>query len=250
VSARVSAAQAVTHEAILLYWDIGRGIVEKQQSCGWGDSVVELVAADLRRAFPDIRGFSPDSAWRMRQLYSEYSVPDFVEKAVPESRGKVTRSKSLEQVVPETRLPSITSKLTSNDEAFVAEYLAPVPWGHHIEIMKKVKEPAARLWYLQATAQFGWSRNVLLNQIKAAAYDRAVKEKKTHNFAIALPEHMAEQADEMLKSTYSLDFLGLTKAVKERELEDRLITRLQAFLLELGYGFQLASPNSKRPITS
>lgn len=41
----------------------------------------------------------------------------------------------------------------------------------------------------------------------------------------------------MLKSTYSLDFLGLTKAVKERELEDRLITRLQAFLLELGYGF-------------
>ena len=91
---------------------------------------------------------------------------------------------------------------------------------------------------------------MLLNQIKAAAYDRAVKEKKTHNFAIALPEHMAEQADEMLKSTYSLDFLGLTKAVKERELEDRLITRLQAFLLELGYGFQLASPNSKRPITS
>jgi hypothetical protein len=41
----------------------------------------------------------------------------------------------------------------------------------------------------------------------------------------------------MLKSSYSLDFLGLGKAVKERELEDRLISRLQAFLLELGYGF-------------
>jgi predicted nuclease of restriction endonuclease-like (RecB) superfamily len=237
LSARVSAARAVTHEVILLYWDIGRGIVQKQLSCGWGDSVVELVAADLRRAFPDIRGFSPDSVWRMRQLYSEYSASDFLEQAVPESRGRVTRSRSLEPVVPKTHFPSIIPKLASRDEAFVAEYLAPVPWGHHIEIMKKVKEPAARLWYLRATAQFGWSRNVLLNQIKAGAFERAVKEKKSHNFDIALPEHFAEQADEMLKSTYSLDFLGLTKAVRERELEDRLITRLQAFLLELGYGF-------------
>jgi len=98
---------------------------------------------------------------------------------------------------------------------------AEIPWGHHMLMLDKLSVPAARLWYLRATAQFGWSRNVLLNQIKAAAYDRAVKEKKTHNFAMALPERLAEQANEMLKSTYSLDLLGLTKAVKERELEDR-----------------------------
>ena len=54
---------------------------------------------------------------------------------------------------------------------------------------------------------------------------------------LALPEHFAEQADEMLKSSYSLDFLGLRRAVKERELEDRLIERLRDFILELGYGF-------------
>ncbi len=41
----------------------------------------------------------------------------------------------------------------------------------------------------------------------------------------------------MLNSSYSLDFLGLDKAVKERELENRLVSRLQVFLLELGYGF-------------
>ena len=78
---------------------------------------------------------------------------------------------------------------------------------------------------------------MLLNQIKASAYERAVTEKKTHNFDLALPEHFAEQADEMLKSSYNLEFLGLRRAVRERELEDRLITRLQSFLLELGYGF-------------
>src|SRR4030042_4427101 len=41
----------------------------------------------------------------------------------------------------------------------------------------------------------------------------------------------------MLKSSYNLEFLGLRRAVKERQLEDRLISRLQDFLLELGYGF-------------
>jgi predicted nuclease of restriction endonuclease-like (RecB) superfamily len=78
---------------------------------------------------------------------------------------------------------------------------------------------------------------VLLNQIKAGAYERAVTEKKAHNFELALPEHLAEHADEMLKSRYKLEFLGIGLAMKERELEDRLISRLQQFILELGYGF-------------
>ena len=47
ISARISAARAITHEAILLYWDIGRGIVEKQKEHGWGDSVVEIVADEI-----------------------------------------------------------------------------------------------------------------------------------------------------------------------------------------------------------
>jgi predicted nuclease of restriction endonuclease-like (RecB) superfamily len=115
--------------------------------------------------------------------------------------------------------------------------VAAVPWGHHVELMKKLKDPAARLYYLRATAQFGWSRSVLLNQIKGQAYERAVKEKKTHNFELALPEHLAEQADEMLKSRYNLEFLGIARPMKEQELEDRLISRLQSFILELGYGF-------------
>ena len=79
--------------------------------------------------------------------------------------------------------------------------------------------------------RFGWTRNVLLNQIKAGAYLRSVTDKKSHNFALALPEHLAEQADEMLKSAYSLEFLGLRGAVQERELEGRLISRLQAMLV-------------------
>ena len=62
-------------------------------------------------------------------------------------------------------------------------------------------------------------------------------EKKTHNFPLAMPDYLAEQADEMLKSSYNLEFLGIRREAKERELEDRLISHLTSFLLELGYGF-------------
>ena len=106
-----------------------------------------------------------------------------------------------------------------------------------MELLKKVKAPAARLYYLRATARFGWSRKVLLNQIKAGAYERAVREKKTHNFPLALPEYLAEQAEEALKSSYNLEFLGIRREIKERQLEDRLLERLREFILELGYGF-------------
>lgn len=74
------------------------------------------------------------------------------------------------------------------------QLVAQIPWGHHRLILDKLTDPPARLYYLKATAQFDWSRAVLLNQIKAQAYERAKAEKKTHNFAMAVPEHFAEQA--------------------------------------------------------
>jgi predicted nuclease of restriction endonuclease-like (RecB) superfamily len=84
----------------------------------------------------------------------------------------------------------------------VRVFLADVPWGHHANALAKVADPAAKIYYVRATAQLGWTRDVLLNQIKAQAYERAFKEKKTHNFPAALPEHLAEQADEIVKSRY------------------------------------------------
>jgi predicted nuclease of restriction endonuclease-like (RecB) superfamily len=102
--------------------------------------------------------------------------------------------------------------------------------------MQKVKNLKEKEYYIRASIEFGWSRNVLLNQIKAGAYKMSLK-KKQHNFERALPEHLSEQADESLKSVYNLDFLGITKPVLERELEKRLVEKIKHFLLELGSGF-------------
>jgi predicted nuclease of restriction endonuclease-like (RecB) superfamily len=241
VSAQLSAARAVNRELILLYWDIGRGIVEKQRLLGWGEAVVEIVAADLRQAFPLMTGFSARNVWDMRRLYEAYSAPEILSQAVRES-GSFRENPILRQPVAELRSdekrPQPMAKMADPDAiAFLQQLVAEIPWGQNLLLLNKLTDPAARLYYLRATARFGWSRYVLLNQIKAGAYERAKVEKKTHNFPLALPEHLAEQANEMLKSTYNLEFLGLRRAVRERELEDRLISRLQSFLLELGYGF-------------
>jgi len=234
--ARVQAARAVNLALVPLYWDIGRCIMERQIALGWGKTVVESLASDLQREFPGARGFSPDNLWRMRQFFVVYSAAEVLEQAVPEPisggccRPKSTGHPILEQPVPELPIPE-------SGRTALLGLLSEVPWGHHLEILKKVEPFDARLYYLRATARFGWSRNVLLNQIKAGAYERSLKEGKAHNFPAALPEHLAEQAEEALKSSYNLEFLGIGRAVKERELEDRLAERLRDFILELGYGF-------------
>ena len=241
-TARLSAARRINHEMIFLYWDIGRGIVEKQKALGWGESVVEMVAEELRQTFPSMSGFSPRNVWDMKRFFEAYSAPESLAQVVREM-SKRRANPILRQPVAELEeaaiWPQAVAKLEDDGSPiqFLRQLVAEIPWGQNLLILNKLTAPAVRLWYLRATARFGWSRNVLLNQIKAGAYERAVTEKKTHNFDLALPEHFAEQADEMLKSSYNLEFLGLRRAVRERELEDRLITRLQSFLLELGYGF-------------
>lgn len=47
--AQVRAALSVNREMILLYWEIGRDILQRQQGEGWGAKVIERLSADLKR---------------------------------------------------------------------------------------------------------------------------------------------------------------------------------------------------------
>ena len=127
--------------------------------------------------------------------------------------------------------------LEYKDQPKLAQLVLEIPWGHNVLILQKIESIEQRRYYIEASVRMGWSRNVLLNQIKADAFVHAKQNKKLHNFDKALPAHLAEQADESIKSVYSLDFLGITKPVKERELENHLVEKVKRFILELGYGF-------------
>lgn len=127
--------------------------------------------------------------------------------------------------------------LEYNDMPELLDMAMRIPWGQNMLIIHQIKDSEERKYYLQATEQLGWSRAVLLNQIKGDAYKHHKLDNKLSNFEKALPAHLSEQANEALKSEYNLDFLGITKPVHERELENRLIENIRDLILELGYGF-------------
>ena len=72
-AAQLKASVAVNVEMMLLYWDIGKSIVEKQEALEWGSKVVEQIAKDLKRELPDTNGFSRTNLFSMRKFYLFYS---------------------------------------------------------------------------------------------------------------------------------------------------------------------------------
>ncbi len=80
-TAQVRAALAVNQELVLLYWQIGREILQRQQDEGWGTKVIERIAKDLKREFPEIKGFSRTNLLYMRAFASAYPDEQFVQQA-------------------------------------------------------------------------------------------------------------------------------------------------------------------------
>lgn len=78
--AQVRAALAVNAEAILLYWDIGRDILERQANEGWGSKVVDRLSKDLKRDFPDMKGFSSRNLKYMRKFAQSYPDREIVQR--------------------------------------------------------------------------------------------------------------------------------------------------------------------------
>lgn len=80
--ARVKASLSVNRELILLYWEIGRRILDHQAEEGWGAKVIDRLAADLQLAFPNTQGFSARNLKYMRAFAEAYPDREIVQQAV------------------------------------------------------------------------------------------------------------------------------------------------------------------------
>lgn len=78
-TAQTKAALAVNRELVLLYWNIGREILERQEKQGWGAKVVDQLSRDLRSAFPEMKGFSRANLLYMRRFAETYPDEQFVQ---------------------------------------------------------------------------------------------------------------------------------------------------------------------------
>jgi predicted nuclease of restriction endonuclease-like (RecB) superfamily len=80
-TAQQRAALAVNRELVVLYWQIGCDILERQAQQGWGAKVIDRLAHDLRTAFPDMKGFSPRNLKYMRAFAEAWPDVQFVQQA-------------------------------------------------------------------------------------------------------------------------------------------------------------------------
>jgi len=196
-STRIILANRINTSMMQMYWNIGKLLFEENMEKGYGHRTVERLSIDLKDEFPNSTGFSPRNLWDMKRFYEFYY----------QANEKLRQS------------------------------VAVLPWKHNILIISNSKSLEEACFYVESALSMKWTRSLLLNFIKAGAYANTKLLPKQHNFDKVFPENLQEQADEILKSTYNLEFLGLEKPIRERELEKRLVEKIKFFLLELGQGF-------------
>jgi hypothetical protein len=121
--AQTKAMLTVNRELIGLYWDIGRRIVERQEREGWGKSVVDRLAADIQKAFPGIRGFSPINIWRMRAFFLAYR----------------DIAANLSQVMTETGSANLSQAVTDLAAGAPPPSVAAIPWGQNQVLLFKTQ---------------------------------------------------------------------------------------------------------------
>jgi predicted nuclease of restriction endonuclease-like (RecB) superfamily len=197
--ARTRAVLAVNSELIQLYWEIGHEILERERREGWGAKVIDRLAADLRREFPDMTGLSLRNLKYMRAFALAWPA--------------------------------------ESPSSIVQQPAAQLPWAHNMVILDKLKDADDRTWYASQAVENGWSRKVLQAQI--ASDLRGRQGGALTSFDHALPESDSELVRDAIKDPYNFEFLGMSTRSKERDLEQALLNDVQSFLMEMGRGFAL-----------
>jgi predicted nuclease of restriction endonuclease-like (RecB) superfamily len=188
---QLKASLAVNAEMILLYWDIGQMIHQRQQQEGWGAGVIPRLSKDIRNELPELKGFSERNIGRMIAFYRDYSINPEI---LPQPVAKLEPSLKPPAVINQNPCPRI-----------VQDLLAQIPWGHNILLMEKFKDLPTRLWYAQQTIVNGWSRDTLTSMIKNHTHER--QGATVTNFTNRLPAPQSEMARQLLKDPYIFDFL-------------------------------------------
>jgi len=129
-SSRIIAARRVNTTMIQMYWNIGKKLSQEGIEKGYGARVVEELSADLKAEFPNLSGFSPSNLWEMKRFFEFYCNADI----------KLQRS------------------------------VGVLPWRHNILILNKIKNIDEARYYIENAVEQGWTRDILLNFIKANAY--------------------------------------------------------------------------------
>jgi predicted nuclease of restriction endonuclease-like (RecB) superfamily len=232
-AARRHVARSVNYAMVHAYWMIGREIVEVEQHgkkrAGYGDELIARLAKHLTSKVG--RGFGARTLRRLRHFYISYPNGSALP---PELGGPAKRTALLSK----SKAGKIRSApLTKSGSG--AMFPPNLGWTHYL-VLLRVSNPTARAFYEIEAAREGWSSRELERQVASLLFERLAKSRnKEKVLALARRGHQLDGPMDVLKNPFVLEFLGLDERSewRERELEQRIIDRIEAFLLELGKGF-------------
>jgi len=219
--ARANAYRAVNSTMVEAYWNVGRMIVEEEQQgkerAEYGSFLIKNLAIRLTAEFGKV--FSERNLWNFRQFYLCFPILNAV------------RSESV----------SMLNTLGSETGILRHSLRGELRWTHYRMLMR-VEKPEARVWYMNEAADQNWSTRALDRQINSLYYERLLMSRDKAPVEAEAKEKivaLAPTAADFIKDPYVLEFLGIPDAhpFRESELEQAIIDKLQAFMLELGKGF-------------
>lgn len=140
-------------------------------------------------------------------------------------------------------------------QQFASEFTGPIaqqavaqlPWGHVTVLLGTKTDLMTREFYASSAVREGWSRAVLLNQIKSKLHLRVGA--APSNFVLVLPPSESELVQQMIKDPYNFEFLTLASDAAERDVETGLVANLSKTLQELGVGFYYAGRQHRLVLT-
>jgi predicted nuclease of restriction endonuclease-like (RecB) superfamily len=196
-SGRQQAAQAVNTILVQTYWYIGQHIVEFEQK---GNERAEYGTQLFERLSKDLTAAYGKGFGRSNLLYM----------------------RKLYQCFP---ISGTLSHLLT--------------WSHYYEILK-ADNPLEISFYSKQCEHERWSVRELKRQMKSSLFERiALSKDKTGVLKLAKDGHLIETADDLIKDPFVLEFLNIPEQHQylENELEEKIISNLQQFIMEMGKGF-------------
>ncbi len=237
--ARNRVAVTVNQTMVLTYFEIGRMIVEEEQNgknrAEYGKKLLKDLSVHLTKKFG--RGFSETNLKQMRQFYLSYSIS---RTASVEVEIGQTVSDLFQQTITGQTLSDEFNSASNNQTKFQK---FPLSWSHYLKLMR-IEDINERKFYEIEAFKNNWSLRELQRQYDTALYTRlSLSKNKDEVLKLSEKGQIIEQPKDLIKDPYVLEFLGLPEKTiySENDLEQKLIDKLEHFLLELGKGFTFVS---------
>lgn len=221
-SARQQIVQQVNLTMVQTYFEIGRMIVEEEQEgknrAEYGKGLLKGLSKSLTNEFG--KGFSIRNIEQMRKFYLSYSITQTLSA---DSGNK-------------TQTPSAKSENTIQQTSPTNFQLS---WSHYLKLMR-IDDENERKFYEIESAKNNWSVRELDRQYDSALYTRLVLSRNKGKVKeLSEKGLILEKPKDAIKDPYILEFIGLPEhsEYSESQLEQKIIDKLEHFLLELGNGF-------------